>query len=1143
MLQRLLTLVLVAAFAMTAHAQVRPQFFDYVRSDLDWYTIETEHFKVHFHADDEGNGSSRTAQVVARIAEEIYGPLTSLYDLEPDNKVSFILKDFEDYSNGAAYFFDDMIEIWAPSLDSPLRGDHNWLRNVITHEFAHIVQVQKTMKANRQMPFLYFQVLDYEDVRRPDVLYGFPNVIATYPVPILNNPAWFAEGTAQYQRAGLHYDRWDTHRDMLLRTRILSGTEFSLKEMGGFYSHTSLGRETVYNHGFAFTTYLANTYGEDVLRRISEALGQWSNWNVERAIKDATGKPGKQVHAEWIATLREGYNDRIADVRDNLVAGTVIQSEGSHNFYPKVSPDGARLAYLSNKGEDFSRTALYIRDLASDETTAYVFDGLILGPEGSTFTCAMGHQHRVKPNISGGMNWRPDGKAMVYAKRKDTRMGHLYADLYVFDLEAEEETRLTTNQRATQPAYSPDGTQLAFIVQNDGTTNLFTMDVATKAIHQRTMFNNGAQVTEPAWHPSGDAIYFGLQKTTGRDLYRISTTEGAQPEAILATSADERSPAFAASGDHVYFTSDQNGIYNLYRLNLAELGKGGQGTDEAAPEKLSNVIGGTFMPSIGPDGTIFYADYHWDGYKIAQLDAPAPVPLEARIASYNPPPIFEKLIPDSPTLAWNDLNAFDDTDLAPMASAFVGSVRRDGQYEINGIEGNDAETEPLEVEPYKNVFTDFSFFPVFRLDQYVSRQQSRADIRLRDRSRPETFWRNSKAGVYVVSREIMNGLSFLGGVLLGPGSRDADSFSDFVAPSNLLKLERDAFIQFDYNKGFGLIPQRWSPQFSVELFNIRRNVENGLTIEEFPCTACFPDSTLADLSYNLWELNLSARSKVNRTTLLEVGYRYSPYRVTTERFFSKELDTTIPESSSRYFIGRAWRAKAYFYAEPPDANTDIVPRGLRAEFTYEYEPGRLLDRFDIEDGFLMPVYSNYKNHRLTLDARYTMRLPGEVNGGVHGFGFRARASTILGDQVDDFFNDYVGGLVGARGYPFYALGGNETLWFQAAYSLPLFSGIDQQLGFLYLDKLYLRLYADGAMAWNEAWPGLSEVRKDIGAELRLGLGSFYLLPAAVFLSGTYGLDTFDFQLDEGFVTPDGLSTVRYGNELLWHFGLLFEFDL
>ena len=249
--------------AERANAQEPLAYIDYVRSDLDWYTIETDHFLVHYHATEDGEGS-RTARVVSRIAEDVYEPITELYDLRLDTKVSFVLKDYEDYSNGAAYFFDNVIEIWAPALQTPFRGDHNWLRNVITHEFTHMVQVQKTMKASRRLPFVYLQYLDYETVRRPDVLYGFPNIIASYPMPVLNNPAWLAEGTAQFQRADLDYDRWDAHRDMLLRTEVLDGRQHDLVEMGGFYSHNSMMRESVYNHGFAW--YVQHVQYVQILR-------------------------------------------------------------------------------------------------------------------------------------------------------------------------------------------------------------------------------------------------------------------------------------------------------------------------------------------------------------------------------------------------------------------------------------------------------------------------------------------------------------------------------------------------------------------------------------------------------------------------------------------------------------------------------------------------------------------------------------------------------------------------------------------------------------------------------------------------------------------------------------------------------------
>ena len=68
--------------------------------DLNWKTIETAHFYVHFH-----EGTERTANTTAKIAEEIYGPITTLYGFEPDDKTSLIISDVSDIANGATDFF------------------------------------------------------------------------------------------------------------------------------------------------------------------------------------------------------------------------------------------------------------------------------------------------------------------------------------------------------------------------------------------------------------------------------------------------------------------------------------------------------------------------------------------------------------------------------------------------------------------------------------------------------------------------------------------------------------------------------------------------------------------------------------------------------------------------------------------------------------------------------------------------------------------------------------------------------------------------------------------------------------------------------------------------------------------------------
>src|SRR6187551_2805049 len=99
--------------------------------ELDWFTIETPHFYINYHS-----GTERTANTIAKIAEEIYGPITSLYKYEPKEKISFIVNDVSDIANGATDYYGNRIEIFASSMDYDLRGTHNWLRNVITHEFT-----------------------------------------------------------------------------------------------------------------------------------------------------------------------------------------------------------------------------------------------------------------------------------------------------------------------------------------------------------------------------------------------------------------------------------------------------------------------------------------------------------------------------------------------------------------------------------------------------------------------------------------------------------------------------------------------------------------------------------------------------------------------------------------------------------------------------------------------------------------------------------------------------------------------------------------------------------------------------------------------------------------------------------------------
>lgn len=626
------------------------QFNEY-EPDYEWVTIKTEHISVHYHPEAE-----RTAAVVAKIGEEVWGPITSLYGYEPD-RVHYVIKDIDDFANGATYFFDNKIEIWASSLDFDLRGTHNWLRNVISHEFTHMVQIQAGMKVTRGIPAFYLQFLNYEDKRRPDILYGFPNFIASYPVPTFNMPAWFAEGTAQYMRKEFNYDNWDTHRDMILRSYALDGKMLSWNEMGVF-NKTSLGNESVYNAGFALTRYISQKYGEDKLREITNKLGKLTNFTVDAAIEDVLGISGNQLYHEWSTYLINDYRERIREVEENFVAGDTLRKTGFGNFYPVFSEDEKNIFYISNKTQDyFGLSSIFM----------YNFE------TGMDLPLVMG--------VRSTIDYIPGENKIVYAKLEDDNPNSIKIhDLFYYDFENKKEERITHGLRANNPNVSSDGKKIVFVYQKDGTTNLGLVNIDGSGFKSLTLFRNGEQVYNPKFSPDNSFIVFDYSYHNGRDIAKVNT-DGSGFEFLIQTDSDERNPAFDKRGNIVY-ACDETGIFNLYKKDLS--------TGETV--RLTNVTGGAFMPSVKSNGDIAYSGYTSTGYKIFYIEKEkqAKVDPGKKYKWLNNPPLGK----DQPVgdLAENEINRLSNFD----------------DYDI-------PEYEP---ENYSGSFTSPSFFPFIRYDNY-----------------------------------------------------------------------------------------------------------------------------------------------------------------------------------------------------------------------------------------------------------------------------------------------------------------------------------------------------------------------------------------------------------------------------------------
>jgi len=1104
----------------STYGQLSPSLYDYPQNHLPWYTLESDHFLVHFQ-----EGNSRSAQVASHIAEEVYPHITELYSLEPETKVNIVLTDRQDYSNGAAYFFDNQIRIWVPALDTPLRGTRNWLRDVITHEFVHIVQLQASMKKSRRMPAIYFQWLSYEDVRRPDVLYGYPKGILTHPFASVSVPVWFAEGSAQYQRSGWYFDIWDSHRDMVLRSAILNDTYLSLEQMGSFSSMNSLEREQIYNQGFAFVTYLVNRFGEEVLPDISDAFAETGVFNADEALKTATGTSGNKLFEEWIKNRKDFYGEAVASIEPRQ--STAVEEEGLFNFYPRFSPDGDKMAYLSNKGRDESRTSLFVKSLNSTGSSVTQLNlGSLPAPAPSYAACGFSADPAID-HIHSVYSFSPDGNRIAFTRRKLNAMGEEYNDLFIHNMQSGEEKRLTHSRRLSSPAWHPKQEQLIAVQQHKGTQNLVRLDIESGELTPVTDYRHGEQVFTPVWHPDGQTVYFAFSDDHGREIKRLDAGNGKIENFLSDSDIDYRDPFIDQAGQYLYYASDRDGIFNIYRIFLDSRNETG--------EKLTNVLGGAFMPSVNSDGRLLYAKYDAGGYHISlmSLDEITANPLRG---SYRP--TFSPVDMVNSNREYPGITNFSEIDLDPFSDQFYS--RADTGSVTISLDNENNEHNRTFYE-YQDTFTSLSFYPVIRFDNYTQKNGSSGSLIRNGRfgDLGENLLRDLKIGTYISSREVIDRLNIFGGALFGIGSKDADGIGSFFSPSRLSDLDRDLFLNTEY-RGLPFIKKRWSPTVSLELSNLRRNVENGLSVEEFPCTSCLPDTLRADIAYNIWEASLYLHSKIDQNNLVELGVGYTPYRVETEGFFSRELQQAIPSSSTEYFRGTFLSGSHVLELFRPYRHSDVAPIGFRSFLKYTYENARLLQEYEIRDGTLTPVYSKSRNHTVELNARYGFPISETRN---HTGQLYSRFFSYLNDQDDSFYLDYIGGFTGMRSYPFFALGGTTTAFGQFSYIFPLVTEMNNQFGKYTLDKLFLRVFAEAGNTWNSPLHQSRSLKTGIGSEVRFAFDSYYLFPLKLFISTSYGFNRFDVTLPDEFITETPTGEVSYGQEWLFHFGLTFDFNI
>jgi Tol biopolymer transport system component len=643
-MRKFVRFLLVLSFTLALMPAAQAQYFG--RNKVQWQkfhfkVLQTQHFDIYYY-DEEAD----VVNDIGRMAERWYARLSTTFNHTFTRKPIVLYANAADFQQttttgeiigeGTGGFTDEFMN----RVVLPLTGDYAENDHVLGHEIVHVFQYDIASAQNNNRRRFNLEQL----------------------------PLWLVEGMAEYFSKG----RIDPLTSMWIRDATIHNRLPDLRKL------STDPRYFPYRYGEALLAYIGGRFGDEAVVRYFLAAGLVG---IEPAFDRVLGLSAKQVFSDWQESARELYNPVIA-VRPSRLGAPLLgklNTKADLNLGPALSPDGNYIAFLSTRDlfdiDLFladAHTGKVIRRLVSATTNAH-FDalrfidsagtwspdsrrlGIVLFEKGDNYLgivdAGSGRVDQIRvPGIDAITNiaWSPAGNVIAISGQKTG-----VTDLFLYDLDTKQVRQLTDDKYADmQPAWSPDGKQLAFITDRGAGADpallhfsdmsIATIDLDGGQVHLLPLFSNTRHIS-PQYAPDGRSLYFIANPEGVPDVYRY-TFAGSTIEKITnvqtgVAGITEMSPALSVSTrtGQVAFSLYEDDDYNIYSLPPAPQGAVVAATQSPAPNETpraailpplratgSEITGYLSKPSEGllPANTVFTQRGYRPGLHVAYIGPP-----------------------------------------------------------------------------------------------------------------------------------------------------------------------------------------------------------------------------------------------------------------------------------------------------------------------------------------------------------------------------------------------------------------------------------------------------------------------------------------------------------------------------------------
>ncbi|NUO02402.1 MAG: alpha/beta fold hydrolase [Saprospiraceae bacterium] len=216
----------------------------------------------------------------------------------------------------------------------------------------------------------------------------------------------------------------------------------------------------------------------------------------------------------------------------------VLWMEGIENAYPRLSQDGSKILFQSNRS---GKWQLYLMDTDGSNVRQ-----LTQGDHNNNFP-----------------DWSADNRKIAFVSDRDGN-----EEIYIMDRDGSNLIRLTNHPgRDIHPYFAPDGKSLLFNSSRDNRESFEIYQTDLKAKNQTRITQTPEVETCARFSPDGKKILYLKGFPDGSDDIFVMNSDGSNPVNLTQTPQMEGWPAWSPDGSKIIFSSRRNGAYRLYEMN------------------------------------------------------------------------------------------------------------------------------------------------------------------------------------------------------------------------------------------------------------------------------------------------------------------------------------------------------------------------------------------------------------------------------------------------------------------------------------------------------------------------------------------------------------------------------------------------